>query len=319
MHPNISIGMASDRYAGWTGQVYSEGRYEKEVKHRTHKIGEKSFTEEVLPVESVEEYFEHFPILEIDYTFYRLLLDKSGKATPNYFTLKEYQQYLKKDDQLILKVPQLIFARRIRQGGKFVENETYLNPEIFTNQFYKPAVEILGLNLRGFIFEQEYQPKKERVEAEEMAKSLDAFFKAISKDKRYHVELRTEAYLADSVFDVLEKRGVGLVYSHWTWLPPFSKQFSKTKGRFFNSGGDCIIRLMTPLRMSYEDSYAKAFPFDKMVDGMMNPEMIDDAIEIIMEGVRQRKRMNLIVNNRAGGNAPLIAQQIAKRLQEAEL
>ena len=319
LHPNISIGTASDRYAGWIGQVYSEGRYTKGIKPRTHKIGEKSFTEEVLPIESVEEYFEHFPILEIDYTFYRPLLDKNGKPTPNYFTLKEYQQYLKKDDQLILKVPQLIFARRIRKGEKFIENESYLNPDIFTNQFYKPAVEVLGPNLRGFIFEQEYQPKKERVEAEEMAKSLDVFFKAIPKDKRYHVELRTEAYLSEPVFDVLEKHGVGLVYSHWTWLPPLSKQFSKTKGRFFNSGEDCIIRLMTPLRMSYEDSYAKAFPFDKMVDGMMNLDMIDDAIQIIMEGVRQRKKMNLIINNRAGGNAPMIAQQIAKKLQEAKM
>jgi uncharacterized protein YecE (DUF72 family) len=319
LHPNILIGMASDRYAGWIGQVYSQGRYTKEIKHRTHKIGEKSFTEEVLPVGSVEEYFEHFPILEIDYTFYRTLLDKSGKPTPNYFTLKEYQQYLKKDDQLILKVPQLIIARRIRQRGKFVENETYLNPEIFTRQFYQPAVEILGPNLSGFIFEQEYQPKKERVEPEEMAKSLDAFFKAIPKDKRYHIELRTEAYLSESVFDILEKHWLRLVYSHWTWLPPLSKQFSKTKERFFNSGGDCIIRLMTPLRMSYEDSYARAFPFDKMVDGMMNPEMIDDAIKIIKEGIRRRKRMSLIINNRAGGNAPIIAQQIAKRLEEVKL
>jgi hypothetical protein len=260
-----------------------------------------------------------FPILEIDYTFYRLLLDKSGKPTPNYFALKESQQYLKEGDQLILKVPQLISARRIRQGGKFVENEAYLNPEFFTNQFYKPAVEILGPNLSGFIFEQEYQPKKERVVAEEMARSLDAFFKAIPKDKRYHIELRTEAYLSEPIFDILEKHGVGLVYSHWTWLPPLTKQFSKTKGRFFNSGGDCIIRLMTPLRMSYEDSYSKAFPFDKMVDGMMNPEMIDDTFQIIMEGVKRRKRMNLIINNRAGGNGPIIAQEIAKRLQEVKL
>jgi hypothetical protein len=76
---------------------------------------------------------------------------------------------------------------------------------------------------------------------------------------------------------------------------------------------------MTPLRMSYEDSYAKAFPFDKMVNGMMNRLMIDDTIQIIMEGVRRRKKMNLIINNRAGGNGPIIAQQIAKRLEEVKL
>jgi uncharacterized protein YecE (DUF72 family) len=220
---------------------------------------------------------------------------------------------------LILKVPQVIFARRIRRGGKFIDNEAYLNPEIFTHQFYNPAVEILGSHLSAFIFEQEYQPKKERVEAEKMAESLDAFFEAVPKDKRYHVELRTEAYLSEPVFAVLEKHGVGLVYSHWTWLPTLSKQFSKTKGRFFNSGGDGLIRLMTPLRMSYEDSYARAYPFDKMVDGMMNAEMIDDAVEIILEGIRQRKRMRLIINNRAGGNAPMIAQQIADRLGGVKL
>jgi hypothetical protein len=71
--------------------------------------------------------------------------------------------------------------------------------------------------------------------------------------------------------------------------------------------------------MSYEDSYSKAFPFDKMVEGMMNPEMMDDTIEIIMEGVKRRKRINLIINNRAGGNGPIIAQEIAKRLQEVKL
>ena len=52
---------------------------------------------------------------------------------------------------------------------------------------------------------------------------------------------------------------------------------------------------------------------------MMEPEMIDDAIEIIKEGIGRRKRMNLIINNRAGGNGPIIAQEIAKRLREAKL
>ena len=76
---NILIGMASDRYGGWIGQIYSEGRYEKGITRRSHKVGDKTFNEETLPVESVTEYFEHFPLLEIEYTFYRLLLEKDGK------------------------------------------------------------------------------------------------------------------------------------------------------------------------------------------------------------------------------------------------
>jgi len=66
--------------------------------------------------------------------------------------------------------------------------------------------------------------------------------------------------------------------------------------------------------MSYEESYAKAFPFDKMVDRMLNPEVIEDTIKIVNEDIKDNVQVNLIINNRAGGNAPLIAQTIADQL-----
>ena len=314
--PRILIGMASDRYAGWIGQVYSGERYRGQTSRRPHTVGGKAFVEEVLPVESVEEYFEHFSVLEVDYTFYRLLLDKDGKPTQNYHVLKKYRQHMKEGDSLILKVPQVIFARKLRRGGELIENESYLNVEIFTKQFYNPAVEILGPTLSGLIFEQEYHPKKDRIEIDELAGTLDTFFQNIPKDTRYHVELRTEAYWAEPVFKVLQKHGVGMVLSHWTWLPPLGKQFTKAGERFFNSDGQGVVRLITPLRMSYEDSYAKAFPFDKIVDGMLNPQMIEDTVLLIREAVKKGRKVAVIINNRAGGNGPLIARTIGEKLSE---
>jgi len=147
-----------------------------------------------------------------------------------------------------------------------------------------------------------------------LTQDIDEFFSKIPKDSRYHIELRTEAYLADPVFDVLKKHGVGLVFSHWTWLPLLRKQFAKVRAEFFNSGSQVVIRLITPLRMSYEQSYAKAFLFDKMVSGMLDPEMIEDTVKIVNEAIDDKIQVNLIINNRAGGNAPLIAQKIADRL-----
>ena len=91
----ILIGTASDRYAGWIGQIYSEGRYEKGINRRSHKVGDKPFNEETLPVESVSEYFEHFPLLEIDYTFYRPLLESTGNPTQNFHVLNSYRQHMK--------------------------------------------------------------------------------------------------------------------------------------------------------------------------------------------------------------------------------
>jgi hypothetical protein len=79
LHHRVSLGTASDRYAGWIGQIYTKERYEAHIGRRTNTVGGKSFVEEVLPIESVQEYFEHFSVLEIDFTFYSPLIGKDGK------------------------------------------------------------------------------------------------------------------------------------------------------------------------------------------------------------------------------------------------
>jgi hypothetical protein len=101
---------------------------------------------------------------------------------------------------------------------------------------------------------------------------------------------------------------------HHSGLPPLRKQLAKADGRFFNAGNELVIRLLTPLGMRYEDSYVKAYPFDKMVDGMLQPEMVLETVEIMKGAVEKGVLVNLIINNRAGGNAPLIAREIAERL-----
>ena len=89
LHPNIYLGTTSDRYAGWIGQIYSKDHYAGRITRRTNVIGGKKFIEEVLPVDSVEEYFEHFRVLEIDYTFYRPLTEPDGTPTQNYQLLRD--------------------------------------------------------------------------------------------------------------------------------------------------------------------------------------------------------------------------------------
>jgi uncharacterized protein YecE (DUF72 family) len=311
LHPQVRLGTASDRYAGWLGQIYSEERYQGRIGRRTKAVGEQTFIEEVLPVDSVAEYFEHFPVLEIDFTFYRLLTDQQGRPTQNLQTLTAYSRHLRPGDALILKAPQAITAPKLRRGGQYQENPAYLNAEVFTRQFYEPALELLGPALTGFIFEQEYLPKKDRPPVTELAAALDKFFQEIPRDRRYHLELRTDLYLREAVFEVLARHGVGQVLSHWTWLPPLRKQLAKADGKFFNAGRHCVIRLLTPIGMRYEDSYTKAFPFDKLVEGMLQPEMILETADLMGQAVNQGMVANVIINNRAGGNAPLLARLIA--------
>ena len=131
LHPKISIGAASDRYAGSLDQIYTKDKYK--ISTRSHKVGNKTFKEENLPIESAVEYFHHFSVLEIDFTFYRPLLSKDLQPTSNYRILQSYNKYLGDSDKLILKVPQVIFAHKFFQSGKQVENPYYLNAEMFTN------------------------------------------------------------------------------------------------------------------------------------------------------------------------------------------
>jgi hypothetical protein len=69
---------------------------------------------------------------------------------------------------------------------------------------------------------------------------------------------------------------------------------------------------MTPRQVKYEDAYARAFPFDRLVENMLQPGMIRDTVNLLREGVSQGMQMVVIINNRSGGNAPLIAQRIAE-------
>jgi hypothetical protein len=51
-----------------------------------------------------------------------------------------------------------------------------------------------------------------------------------------------------------------------------------------------------------------------MVPGMLDPEMIEDTAKIVNEAIKDKVQVNLIINNRADGNGPLIAEKIADRL-----
>ncbi len=312
LHPRLWLGTASDRYAGWLGQIYPAEEWGHRVTQRPKRLGSRTFTEGVLPTASAAAYFEHFPTLELDFPFYRPLLDPGGGPSPSHRALAAYLPHLGPGDRLLLKAPQAVFARRIRRGSRFEANPNYLDARAFTERFWQPANDLLGDALAGVIFEQEYHRAADRPAPEAVAAELDAFFGALPPDPRYHVELRTDATLAPPVLDALADRGVGQVLSHWTWLPPLRTQFQRADRQVLNRGGHLVVRLMTPRGVRYEDAYARAHPFDRPVPGMMDPTMVADAAAIAREVVDRGQEVFVIANNRAGGNAPSVARAVAE-------
>ncbi len=314
--PAFSLGTASDRYAGWMGQIYSDERGYP-LKSRTRRFGGRSLRLNVLPISSTLEYFQHFEILELDFTFYSLLVDGRQRPTPAFHTLEQYARYLRSDDAILLKAPQMVFAKKVWRNGAYVDNEHFGDVDLFANHFFHPARQLLGESLKGILFEQEYQKKAQRTPVPQAAEELGRFFQRLPSWPGYHVELRTGALLSRPLLQTLDELGIGLVLSHWTWLPRLIAQYRRA-GRFLSAAGEVVVRLLTPRGVRYENAFLRAHPFDALIDGMASPEMIPDTVELVQRARHESVHLNIIVNNRAAGNAPLLARQLVMALESRD-
>ncbi|PSQ85745.1 MAG: DUF72 domain-containing protein [Bacteroidetes bacterium QS_3_64_15] len=318
VHPHVRFGTASDRYGGWLGQIYPPERYADRVSTRSRKMGGETFTERRVPIESVGDYFEHFEVLEIDFTFYRPLLEEDDEPGSNYFVLSNYADHAPEDASFLLKAPQKFFARSLRRNGEFVDNLSFLDAESYVETFHEPALDILGDRLDGIIFQQEYQRVADSPSPAENVDQLDEFFTTLPGTPQAHIELRSEHLLKDPYFDWLSTRGLGHVFSHWTWLPPIRRQWA-TSGERLTAGNDqAVTRLLTPRDMKYAEAYATAHPFEEPVSELSETEqardMVLDTTALAFRAESQNALLNVVANNRAWGNAPDLNRAIAHRI-----
>lgn len=322
VHPHARFGSASDRYGGWIGQIYPEDRYATKISERKRNLGGNQYTERRVPISSVKDYFEHFGVLEIDFTFYRPLLESDGSPSNNYGVLQNYLDHAPDDARFLLKAPQQYFARTLRRGGNYVDNEDFLDLDAYRRTFHEPALELAGDRLAGIIFQQEYQRVSDSPPSEKNVAALDDFFAPLGDDAQLHIELRSEHLLDETYFDWLEERGLGHVFSHWTWLPKIRKQWAMSGERLTAANGEVVTRLLTPRNEKYADAYAKAYPFDKPVSEICDTEgardMVLDVTALVYRAEAQNALVNVIANNRAWGNAPDLARTISHRILDEE-
>ena len=67
-----------------------------------------------------------------------------------------------------------------------------------------------------------------------------------------------------------------------------------------------VLRLLTPLGMSYATAKKRAEPYTKIVEEL--PTMRREAVQLVRQAVGAGRRAYVLVNNRAEGNAPLTMQ-----------
>ena len=73
-----------------------------------------------------------------------------------------------------------------------------------------------------------------------------------------------------------------------------------------------MLRLLTPLRISYETAKKRTEPYTKIVEEL--PEMRRDTVELVKKAKGEARRAYVLVNNRAEGNAPLTVEGLVGML-----
>ena len=293
LSPLIRFGTSTWTYEGWQGQIY------------TRKYTKTAFTRECLG-EFCQYLYRGQPLFRTvgnDATFYR---------PPSANQLTRYLTQIPEDFQMCFKVWEELtiptYAKHARYGSRAGQvNPNFLNADAFTKLVLQPYRDAqFGPNTGPFLFE--FQ--RHGMPAEEFIGKLDDFFDSVSAEFRYAVEIRNAGLLGPRYHDMLRAHGVAHVYNHWSYMPPLAEQHQRMKTM---TAPFTVIRLLTPLKMTYEAAKKRAEPYDKNVREL--PEMRKDTVSLIQEATAENRSTYILVNNRAEGNAPLTIQALIDRLQ----
>ena len=74
-----------------------------------------------------------------------------------------------------------------------------------------------------------------------------------------------------------------------------------------------MLRLLTPLKMSYKAAKKRAEPYTKIVEEL--PQMRQETVQLARQAVSEGRHTYVLVNNRAEGNAPLTVQGLSEMLR----
>ena len=292
LSPLIRFGTSTWTYEGWQGQVYQKA-YKKT-----------NFARECLG-EYCQYLYNGEPLFRTvgnDSTFYR---------PPTVNQLRHYLTQIPEDFQMCFKVWEELtiptFSSHPRYGVKAGQaNPRFLDAGLFKELVLSPYREAgFGSNTGPFLFE--FQ--RHGMLARDFVDKLDNFFAELPRDFSYAVEIRNSGMLGSLYRDMLAGHGVAHVYNHWSYMPAIAEQHRKMEAF---TAPFIVLRLLTPLKMSYEAAKKRAEPYTKIVGELT--DMRKEAVVLIKDAIGQNRKAYVLVNNRLEGNAPLTVQALVDHL-----
>ena len=92
-------------------------------------------------------------------------------------------------------------------------------------------------------------------------------------------------------------------------MPPLTEQHERM-GSF--TAPFTVLRLLTPIKMTYEAAKKRAEPYTKIVEEL--PGMRRETVTLVNQAIKEKRQAYVLVNNRSEGNAPLTVQAIIDQL-----
>jgi uncharacterized protein YecE (DUF72 family) len=293
LSPFIRFGTSTWAYEGWQGLVYHNA-YDK-----------RRFKQDCLA--EYARYGYHGEPL-----FRTVGLDLSFYGPPTVELLTHYAKQLPTGFEMCSKVWEEItiprFADHPRYGAKAGQpNPRFLDAKVFVEEVLPPYEQVFKGHIGPFMFE--FQ--RTGLIPSTFLPRLDTFLSQLPTRYRYAIEVRNPLILTPQYKDILTAHGAAHVYNHWTAMPPLAHQHRKLTNTF--TAQFAVLRLLTPLGISYEAAVKRAEPYNRIIQEL--PDMRADTIALVKQAVAQERTAYVLVNNRSEGSAPLTVQALVDQLK----
>lgn len=287
--PGIFFGTSSWSFPGWQGIVYRGAR-----------------TATQLAREGLREYAQH-PLLTT------VGIDRSYYAPLPIADLRLYAAQLPDGFRCCVKAPASVTAATQGPPAARAEpNPFFLSPARLAEDLLEPLAAAFAAHTGPIILEFPPFARAARLEPEAFLDRLDAFLAALPRQFEYAVELREPSLLTARYRRIVAAHGVAHTYNYWSHMPMPARQADVVPPE---DAPFSIVRLLLKPGTWYEDQREAFRPFDRIQ--APDEAMRGDVVGIARRTLDRKKRVYILVNNKAEGSSPLTIVELARRVASA--
>jgi uncharacterized protein YecE (DUF72 family) len=287
---DVYFGTSSWSFPGWAGIVYG--------RHR-------SATE--LAREGLREYSRH-PLLTT------VGIDRSYYAPLPVADLEAYRDQLPEGFLCCIKAPAAVTSYTLGPPGAREElNPNFLSIDRLVEDLLAPLDFAFHAHTGPIILEFPPFARRARLEPDAFLDRLDFFLTHVPRQFPMAIELRDRTLLTPRYRELVTAHQVAHTYNFWTAMPMPAAQAEIVPPE---DPPFTVVRLLLRPGTWYEDQREAFRPFNRLQ--APDEPMRDDVVTLTHRALQRKKRVYILVNNKAEGSSPLTIVELAKKIRASQ-